>query len=321
MDISKNFILEETISDLINVNLSLTGPLIKLNYFGKLIKNSDLIEFTNKEINGYESIDKIPKYRKSSQRLFANVQSYMNNQNVEVPISMLEEPFNKGLRDLIIFDGIQTIEKMAKEMLEGDGKNEIFRPIPMEMLSIIQKVVNQILVDNRKVLIQSAHTVSNAHIFLEIQSSIRVKLLDFVMEIGEKFGHNIEISSFKENIESNNQIINNIMNTTITSTGDGNVLNTGNDNNINMSNSIIKNDLESLKKQLKNHGIEENDVIELGEIVSEENLDENNNLGENSRQWILKILDKSLQGIGKISTAVSAQLLSTMIKTYYGIGQ
>ncbi|MCJ7932506.1 MAG: hypothetical protein MUW56_02430 [Chryseobacterium sp.] len=319
MDNTNNFILQEVINDLVDSKTSLISPLMKLNYFGRLIKNQELIDFTSKEIKGYSSRDDFPEYRMASQRLIANVRGFMIEQDMEVPISMLEEPFDIGLQKMYVFDGIETIEKMAKEMLEDRSKNEIYRPIPMEMLPPIQTVIEKIVRTNSKIYIQHAKTVSNSHIFLEIQSHIRTKLLELVMEIGEKFGYNILIESFKLNSLENNQIINNIMNTTINNSGDGNILNTGDNNNISNSSKIIKNDVESLKTELRKYDIEEQDIIEIAEIVQEENLDENNNLGEKSRNWILKILDKSMQGIGKISTAVSANLLATAIKGYYGI--
>ena len=319
MDNINNFILQEVINDLMDVDSSLFVPLMKLYYFGKRINNSDLIDFTNKEINGYDPNDEVPEYRKTSQKLIANVRGYMVDQDIEIPISMLEHPFNISFKYGFIYDGIQIVEKMAKEMMLDDGKNEIYHTMAMEYLSIVQDVAQKVTNMKDSISVQSAKTISNAHIFLEIQSSIRTKLLDFVMELGEKFSYNIEIESFKQNSQINNLIINNIMNTTITSTGDGNVMNTGNGNNISISNSIIKNDLESLKSEMRKHGIDEEDIIELAEIVSEEKLDEKNNIGDNSRNWILKIVDKSMQGIGKISTAVSANLLATLVKTYYGL--
>jgi len=319
MENEKNFILQEVINDLMDADTSLLGPLMKLNYFGRLIKNQELTDFTSKEIKGYEARDELPDYRKTMQRLIAHVRGYMIEQDVEVPISMLEEPYKTALQKMSVMNGIQVVEKMANEMMEEKKHSEFYRQLPMEMLPSIQPIIEKITKSSSRIFVQSAMTVANAHIFLEIQSNIRTKLLDFVMETGEKFGFNIEIESFRKNSVENNQIINNIMNTTINNSGDGNVLNTGDNNNISNSPKIVKNDIESLKNELRKQGIEEQDVIELAEIVQEEDLDENNNLGEKSRNWVLRILDKSMQGIGKISTAVSANLLATIIKGYYGI--
>ena len=104
------------------------------------------------------------------------------------------------------------------------------------------------------------------------------KLLDFVMEIGEKFGMNVEVNTFKKSTDTNNKIINNIMNTTIYNNGDGNFTNTGNSNSITNSINIVKNDFESLKKELKKLNIEDKEIETLEQILSREKPN-NNELG------------------------------------------
>lgn len=47
------FLLQEVIDDLVNTDKSLSAALMKLNYFGKLIKNQELVEYTQSELNGY----------------------------------------------------------------------------------------------------------------------------------------------------------------------------------------------------------------------------------------------------------------------------
>lgn len=42
MENEKNFILQEVINDLMDADTSLLGPLMKLNYFGRLIKKSGI---------------------------------------------------------------------------------------------------------------------------------------------------------------------------------------------------------------------------------------------------------------------------------------
>ncbi len=56
----KTFLLQEVIDDLVNVDRSLSSALIRLNYFGKLIKNDELINYTQKNldrIKGYNSVN------------------------------------------------------------------------------------------------------------------------------------------------------------------------------------------------------------------------------------------------------------------------
>jgi hypothetical protein len=140
------------------------------------------------------------------------------------------------------------------------------------------------------------------------------------MSIGENFGYNIEIETFNKKSESNNQTIIHQMSTTINTSGDGNVINTGNQNQIESNVTLYKGDLARLRKELSQQGIDEADITEITEIVeSEKPNEENGRLGEKSNSWISKVINKSLNGIGKIATGISSNLLAALIKQYYGM--
>jgi hypothetical protein len=83
---------------------------------------------------------------------------------------------------------------------------------------------------------------------------------------------------------------------------------------------VSKSNLDSLKHQLSNYGIEDEDIEELSEIVQTENPNSvNTKLGEKSNSWILKIAGKALSGVGKIATGISSNILTNVIRQYYGI--
>jgi len=50
---TQTFLLQEVVDDLVNNDKSLSAPLMKLNYFGRLIKNQEIIDYTKNELNGY----------------------------------------------------------------------------------------------------------------------------------------------------------------------------------------------------------------------------------------------------------------------------
>ncbi|KAF2336360.1 AbiTii domain-containing protein [Flavobacterium daemonense] len=311
-----NFLLQEVIDELINTDKTLQGPLMKLNYFGRLTKNQKLIDFTTKEMKGYEVEDEVPKYRETIAKLLVTAQSYyVDSQELEIPISAIKELRNRftyvGVRD-----GIATVEKMARDM-EEKGNKEFYKPLPLELLHFVQPVLRELYKTNPPLSATGSRLIGNGNIFLDIPSSIRTTLLELVMAIADEFGYDVEISEFN-NTKINNTI-NNYMSTNITNTGDGNVINTGNENKISNSNSIRKGDLESLKTELTKLGIDSEDVNDLAEIVQSESPNEDKTLGENAMNWILNISKKALNGVGKIATGVSSNLLATLIKGYYEI--
>ncbi len=315
------FLLQEVIDDLVNTDKSLSAPLIKLNYFARLIKNKELGDYTQNELTGYKNNkENIPNYRRTIGTLHIDMQAYTHRHAGQLPISMLDEPYRSAFKYVYVTEGIAAIEKLARESEGKDSGGQIITPLPMEMLHILQEPAQKLYKSDVRIDVVGAKLAGNASIVIEIPNAIRIKLLDFAMSIAETFGYNIEIESFNKKREINNQTIINQMNTTINNSGDGNVINTGSENKIENKVTLYKGDIERLQKEFQQQGIDETDIKEISEIVvNEKPNDENARLGEKANGWVSKIINKSLNGIGKIATGVSANLLATIVKQYYGM--
>lgn len=318
---SNTFVLQEVIDDLVKSQNTLVDPLTKLNYFGLLIKNEELIHYTMNELTGYKNMEEIPSYRKTLGTLMVDMQANYNRHTYPLPVSMLEEPLKTQLKYLAIKDGIGTIEKFVRE-IEKDNNNSgvIVRNLPLEMTSYFQKPATDLYKTDARVDVIGAKMTGAQTIMIEIVNAVRLKLLALAMKVGEEFGFNVEIGSFKKNQDVNNQTINNFMKTEITNTGDGNVINSGANSKVNATITITKGDAEKLNKTLSEYGIEGEDIEELNTIIATEEPDyKNKKLGTNANSWIGKIVVKSLNGIGKIASGATGNILATLIKGYYGI--
>lgn len=110
------------------------------------------------------------------------------------------------------------------------------------------------------------------------------------------------------------------MNNIINNTGDGNIINTGNENKIENNTTLYKGDLSRIQSEFEKQGIDKEDIQEVSKIIAEEQLNtEANSLGEKSNGWISKIINKSLNGVGKVASGIFANVLATIIKQYYGL--
>lgn len=318
---NQTFVLQEVIDDLINIERSVSAPLMKLNYFARLIKNDELLKYTQNELNGYlTEKDKIPPYRKTSARIYITMQAYIHRHKGEIPISMIDEEFRHAFETVYIREGISAVEKLAKESLGAKSNNEIAIPLTMDMLYVLQEPARKLYRSNVHIDVIDARLAGSSTVIIEIPNAIRTKLLELVMSIGESFGFNIEIESFNKRQAINNQTIIHQMSTTINNTGDSNLINAGNENHIENKSSFFKGNFEKLRRELEKNGIEDADINELKEIINAEKPDEENSrLGEKSNGWILGIINKSLNGIGKISTGISSNLLASIIRQYYGM--
>lgn len=314
----RKIVLQEVIDELINAEKSLIGPLMKLNYFGRLIKNDDLTNYTNSEIKGYNPNDEVPEYRKTLGKLVVDASSYyIETRTLELPMSVVPQEFRDHFQYLQIREGISTIEKMAKDMME-DGKQEFYKPLPLELLREIQPILTRLYKSNPPLVASAMRVIGNGNVILDISGAVRTKLLEFVMSIADELGFDIEIT--ETNKKQINQTINYYMKTIITTSGDGNVINTGDNNTISNNNKIEKGNIEHLKDELRKQGIAEEDIAELSTIIQEEVPESQTNvLSEKETNWILGITKKALNGVGRIATSVTANLLASMIKGYHGI--
>lgn len=317
----QTFLLQEVIDDLVNTDKSLASPLMKLNYFAKLIKNQELIDYTHQELNGYDNPDKIPSYRKAVGTLYVDFQAYIHQHTDKtLPISMIDEKYRAAFKYVYIKEGIASVEKLSKEAGSGKSSGQMYKPLPMEMLFVLQEPARRLYISDTRIDVIAAKVGFGASVIIEIPNAIRTKLLDFVMSIGENFGYNIEIETFNKKADINNQTIIHQMNTTINNSGDGNLINTGNENKIDSNVTLYKGDIARLQKELRDQGIDEADIEEISEIVvSEKPNEEKEILGEKSNGWISKVINKSLNGIGKIATGISSNLIAALIKQYYGM--
>lgn len=197
----------------------------KLYYFGRLIRNEKLIQYTNAEINGYGEFAP-PSYRKAIASLTIKMQAGYHQHTAELPISMLEEPFNTELRYREIKEGIKVLERMATNTNQ-EGSWLLTTNLPMEMLPYVQPAASKLFKSDVRLVVTQGIITVNANVVIQIISTVRSRLLAFCMDIAEEFGYDIQITTFKTKEVINNRTINNIINTQITNNGNGNINNTG----------------------------------------------------------------------------------------------
>lgn len=113
--------------------------------------------------------------------------------------------------------------------------------------------------------------------------------------------------------------ITSIMNTIIHNTGDGALINTGNNSEIKNKVIITKHDFDQLSNALFQNNVENDDVEELRAVIDLDNPDQaNKRFGDKVNGWILKMIGKSLNGAWVVGAGAGSDLLANLIGTYYG---
>lgn len=314
-----SFPLTEVLTELMDTSKSLSQPLFKLGQFARYTKNQELLEYINQELNGYTDFKDIPAYRKGRASLEVVLQIGYYKHNEKLPIELIDPEYRSVLKYVYIKEGIVTVEHLGQKSMMAENP-AFYMPVPVTFLHILQEPARKLYKSDARISVVDAKLVSNPNLILEIPNAIRTKLLDFVNSIAEEFGYEIEIKTFNEFKEANNQTINNFMSTTITNSGDGNVINTGNKNNIENNAKVFKGDKDALHSELQKLGIEEQDITEIVEIVSEEEPNhEQGRLGPKANGWISNIMNKSLNGVGTLASGISVEILASLLKQFVGM--
>ncbi len=153
-----------------------------------------------------------------------------------------------------------------------------------------------------------------------IKTSITTKLLELLLQIEKEYPIIDKINENPELKSSLNTTVNNFMGTFyhIQSSGDGNIVNTGNHSDINFTATIRKGNNQGLIAVLQDHGISQRDAEELSRILNDEQ-QPNQGFGPKVQQWIQQQLARTMDGSWPVTLATGAQLIEGAITAYKGI--
>lgn len=303
-------LIENIIIELSDINISLTSPLLKTKLLASRLKNEKFLFWVNKELGGYDNISELPSYRIYNVNLIGTYRyGHLQYNDQPIPTIGLSENYEELLTTMHFTQSVESLE-FSKSSNKSGNLEHIF---PSEVTGIVQENFRKL--GNPKLhLIYCKKSISISAVN-ETLAIIRNKLLDFMLQIDSEFGDITDINELKtKNIE-----ISTIMSQTIiNNSGDGIILNTGDNVTIKSSIIINKGNKEELVKYLKSIGVTQGDADELITIIDSEKPNiENNTFGKNVNHWIEKMLSKVLNGSWQIAIGTAGNLLSEAIKLYY----
>jgi hypothetical protein len=161
--------------------------------------------------------------------------------------------------------------------------------------------------------ILDARKVFSASSPSQIISYVRSTLLDFILKLDDEFGSTIDINELKKH----NDIIKTILYQTIITTGDGNILNTGDNSNITASIHINSGNVHELQEALRRNLMSEEDIKEIVHLVEFHTLDEQGNYSEPIKIWIKSLLAKAVDGTWQIGIGAAGSILADVLQKFY----
>ncbi|GAA4239620.1 hypothetical protein GCM10022291_34700 [Postechiella marina] len=306
-------LISQIINELIDSEKSINGALLKTKVLASRIQNKELLDWVNGELNGYSSAKYLPEYRKNiTSYLKGNyVNGNMKYTNQPIPTIGLDKIFQKNLQSTEFQDSITALENL----IDNNDSSTLASPLRAEIVGMIEE--NWIGMGNPYLQLMNVSKIIAKSAIVEVVSKVRNKLLDFMLKVDEEFGSLTEIKDLKEKQKE----ISTIMSQTIINTsGDGNVVNTGDKNKISAKIIIEKGNKDALVKHLQESGVSEQDTAELIEIIdTEEPNSENKTFGKKVNDWTKKMIGKAVDGTWNISLGAAGNLLAEAIGKYYGM--
>lgn len=307
------------ISEIINLlsdnDKSLVTSLLKTQVFASRLNNKELYQWVTKELNGFAFTDELPVYRIAAASVFGTMKQngkFFPNRPLPVSIYGMEQA--KELIRFSIYGGVGSMEKTAS----GKFGDYIIKPFSADFCKMLDQKAQE--TKHGDIILTEGRTQVHINEFTNSLSKIRAQFLDLILKV-EQENPNVD-ESFKDghlNKLQVNQTITQIMTQiNINSSGQGNIITTGDHNKITATINISKGNIDELREELARQKVNVDDIEEVTEIVQVEVV-ENNTFGPRLNGWMSKMLNKSIEGSWEVGVAVAGGILVEILKKYHGL--
>mgnify|MGYP000871624194 FL=1 len=264
----------------------------------------DISEWLEHELNGYPRLDQVPDYRiitNAPVKAFNPYVGWIPYQlgNVE------DKELYKSLTTIRISNPVSMLIEYAKK------EDTLYSELPAFMADFLQKMAG---------CEYSMSWVINPAQITKILSHIKSKVLDWALLLESKniLGEGLLFSP-EEKQEAVGMTVNNINNFNGHVNNSG-AIGAGNTGDIHQQNTITAGDFNSLERQLKEYGIEDNAIRDLKLAIDQSSAPtSSNNLGGKIGNWVGSMIGKAYSGSLKIAGTAAPALLTNAICAYFNI--
>lgn len=254
----------------------------------------------NKELDGYNNVKEVPKYR----HVMGEIKAWNPYNRIWIPL--IWRDFLKGGLERSIVQPISEIEYIFKKQ-DNNKKNFLTIPFSSEQQAIL---IEHFDPPSPPVLIIPRSSMS------KILDAVRNIILRWSLKL-EAEGILGEEMSFTEDEKGNAQYNQKIKIDNFSGII-GNVFEEKITQEVNIS--VKSNDLESLLKYLKSKGINSEDLESLKQSIKiDPKPKQKNKFGGNVSKWIGKMIEKASSGVWNVSLSIAVNILTNAICNYYGL--
>jgi hypothetical protein len=300
-------LINQIIDTLSSETPNLESALLKTKVLLHRLGDTSSIEWINKEINGYLPEDAVPNYRKLNSVPYVNATNGVNRWAGMTPTTM---HLTKEQKSYFFEDELRESISGIEFLSNGDSSS-LSHPIPPEYWHFLSQGLMQ------GVEIENAYCEIVKSQILQVGTVIRSRLLDFVLALEDKIPSSLESENMKEVSRKigADKLFNNAM------FGSNATIIIGNNNSQTINNSVIQNDLDSLKQFFSEKGIKEADLNNLEVAIANDEHSPSHvdkQYGPNVQSWIKAMMSKAVDTAWQVELGIASSLLATALNNFYG---
>lgn len=188
-------IIDELIEELTDKSNHLTDILIKTKVLAYKLKNKELINWIDNELNGYNN-GELPEYRRLTCQIIGSLSNgFQRAKNYPIPLIGFDDDLRQGMQTVTLTQSVSTLDDFVHR--EEGGK--MIMNIPPEMYGYLSKDL-----DNGFVIEYARREIDKSQV-LQTLTSVRTKLLDFLLKLNDELGEQDDVKPLlkeKEKIKS-----------------------------------------------------------------------------------------------------------------------
>ena len=303
-------LLREIQAAAVDDKISLAVVLRKCTVLAARLDHKEFEDWVQNELNGYETDDELPSYRKIYSPAKGNFSGPYDSglQDASIPPMRLPQDLKHWAEKVDLNGGVSGYEALTRT---EEGKFTVAWPADLNM------VVQKIPIYKNMMLVEGWQEIP-AVALVSLLDTVRNKVLNFALkiEVEDPGAGEVPLGSPAIPKETVNQIFHTVIYAESSPVAIG-----GRDFSQSVQNQIVTNDIESLKRYLSQQlEVPDEDLSTLEDALKgDEKPRDSQTLGPEVAGWIGKMTAKSLSGAWKVGTRVAADMLKRAIFIYYDI--
>ena len=293
----------------VDSSIDLPTLLRKCRLLAARMRNQDLAQWVDYELNRYPSRESLPSYRILGAQSFGDFYDSLGNGIKSAPIPSYSVP--SEVREFV------TTQSFLVGVGEIDAMVQNFKNSPTIQLrwsSDVSLRLGESIYAGFSCF--GAWKMVSRSAVIGILETVRNRILEFSIEIEAKISDDADMSSLAEFPQDRSQqifqtvIYGEVGNLSYGSSGFSQTAEFH----------VAKNDQSSLRRFLESHEVTEKDICELVNALKEDvEPDQQGKLGKRTSEWIGKMVGKAVSGTWNVSSSAAADLLKQAILSYYGL--